>query len=66
MVLKSGLISTGSIDDTHLIALACQTTNEEVIKPIGCDKKFSDIKLSDGFVGHKVICMEDCSKVGST
>lgn len=66
MVLKKGLISTDSINDTHLIALACQTTNEEVILPMSCDKKFSEIKQSDGSIGHKVMCMEDCSQNGTT
>lgn len=66
MVLKGGLIVTEKKGEpkTHIIALACQTIDEDKQLALTCDDTFDDLANRDGQISHKVLCLKDCSKAG--
>jgi len=64
LILNNGILSTVEAKEAHVIALACQTANEDLLLPLSCETKFKDI--DSGMVNHKLACPKSCAKENGT
>lgn len=43
LIMKKGSITSASKDESHIIAMTCQTINEDMVQPIGCNATFDSL-----------------------